>query len=265
MNSMTFIVESGDHHACAEFASLEPSCLGSRDEIERSFRDADRESIWIVLKANVFPLIASAALPHASIGGSGLLLTFASIPVAFSYLFQQRFKRIAQSMDKMLSNSELAAVLSREDRADFCIGGSIVPRAGFVTLLRGDLSTMNVSLSCFPASGKGLKPDPSQFDVVDHGHTLKFGEYEAPFDTVLYELDRAYRQRLRKQRLAEDATFGGALRRLRLQKRKKLSDMTGIEKAVARIERGEVLKPQKRTLERIGELLGVPPDEIGEY
>jgi transcriptional regulator with XRE-family HTH domain len=44
------------------------------------------------------------------------------------------------------------------------------------------------------------------------------------------------------------------------------SDFPGVSvKAIARIERGEVSKPQKVTLAIISKTLGVNPDEIGSY
>lgn len=264
MSSTAFIIESGNHHVCTEFAGLNPNCLGTREEVEMTLEKAGPDAVWIVLSAEVVPWLASVLL-HIGPGGSGLLLSLPAIPPALIALFGQRFRRVASAPERMLPHSELATILCRQDRADFCIGGTVVLEARLVTLLRGDLSVMTVPLSDFRPSGKGLEPDPSRFDVVDHGHTLKFGEYEAPFDTVLYERDKAYRQRIKKQRLAEDGTFGGALRRLRLQKRKRLADMAGIAKTVARIERGEVKTPQERTLRKIADVLGVVPEEIEDY
>lgn len=63
-----------------------------------------------------------------------------------------------------------------------------------------------------------------------------------------------------------DPTFGGALRRLRLQKRLRQGDFPGLTaKEIARIERGEVKKPRPHTLATIAKYLGVSVEEISTY
>lgn len=116
------------------------------------------------------------------------------------------------------------------------------------------------------ASGTGVKPDFNDFEVIDHGQTLRFGKYEASFDSVLYEMDPEYRRKLHKQRRGTERTFGASLRRLRIQRGLSRSEFVGLTaKAIARIERGEVEKPHAATLGIIAERLGVAVHEIESY
>jgi transcriptional regulator with XRE-family HTH domain len=55
------------------------------------------------------------------------------------------------------------------------------------------------------------------------------------------------------------------MRRLRKQRGLKLSDFDVLEKTVARIERGQVKHPRKKTLIRIARLLRVAPEHIADY
>lgn len=96
--------------------------------------------------------------------------------------------------------------------------------------------------------------------------TLKFGDYEASVDSVLYEFDMEYRKYLKAKRTQSDKSFGAALRRLRLQKGLLQSDFGSIdERAIGRIERGEVTKPRKSTIAKIAKTLGVSAEEISSY
>ena len=133
-------------------------------------------------------------------------------------------------------------------------------------LVRGNLDLVTVPMSAFEPSGGGLAPDFARFEVTDYGQTLRFGDYEASFDAVMYEADGAYRRRLGKKRRAEERSFGAALRRLRLQRRVSRDDFPGITaKTIARIERGEVERPHTGTLETIATRLGVKPEEIETF
>ncbi|MBI4704567.1 MAG: helix-turn-helix domain-containing protein [Deltaproteobacteria bacterium] len=85
-------------------------------------------------------------------------------------------------------------------------------------------------------------------------------------DAILYELDPAYRRRARQREVTKDPSFGGALRRLRLQEGLGRGDFGKVsDKTIARIERGEVGKPHARTLAAIARRLGGAPDEIRTF
>jgi hypothetical protein len=110
------------------------------------------------------------------------------------------------------------------------------------------------------------KPDFDDFQVIDGGQTVRLGKYEAATDAILYEFDPRARARMKDNVAQSDKTFGGALRRLRLQRGVPRNGFRGIAaKTIARIERSEVDKPHARTLAQIAKRLGVAPDEIETF
>jgi len=68
-----------------------------------------------------------------------------------------------------------------------------------------------------------------------------------------------------RQRRHEANGLGAAIRRLRRQRGLKLSDLGPLEKAVARIARGEVKRPQRRTIEAIADRVGTNPEELAQF
>jgi hypothetical protein len=166
-----------------------------------------------------------------------------------------------------LDDEEFNAVLARDDRGRRFIGATTDEVAETLTLVRGDLKLFTVPFSFFKASGDGSRPDFRDASVSDYGLTIDLGpDYDASSDVVLYEYDPEYRRMLDKHRRSEDQGFGPALRRLRLQRRLKRSDFEGIsEMTIARIERGEIDRPHRKTLEAIARRLGVEPDEIESF
>ena len=165
-----------------------------------------------------------------------------------------------------LPREEIPTVLSGKDASERFIGGAADSQGKTIALIRGNLSTLVVPFAYFKMSGDGTKPDFSKLKLADYGHTVALGDYEASADGILYEFDPTYRRKLKKERLAKDATFGASLRRLRLQRGLKQSDFTPIaSKTIARVERGEVEKPHGNTLEVIANRLGVAPDQIESY
>lgn len=135
-----------------------------------------------------------------------------------------------------------------------------------MVLIRGDLTSLVVPFSWFVARPNGPKPDFADFEVIDSGQTIKLGGYEAAADAVLYEFDAEFRKQERKRRVSQDKSFGGALRRLRLQRGFGREDFPGLSaKTIARIERGDVKEPHGETLAAIAQRLGVRPEEIVTY
>jgi transcriptional regulator with XRE-family HTH domain len=83
---------------------------------------------------------------------------------------------------------------------------------------------------------------------------------------AIYERDPEYRRRAKKRMVQEEQTLGGSIRRLRLMRGLARAEFPGLdEKSLARIERGEVERPRRATLEAIAKRLGVAVDELGEY
>lgn len=166
----------------------------------------------------------------------------------------------------LLKTEELVEVLASPRRPNLFIGGMVVPAAKAVLLLRGNLEPLRVPLALFKRRPNGPHPDFSDFEIIDCGQTVRLGNYEAAGDAILYELDSEFRRQEKKRRFSEDKSFGGALRRLRLQRGIARDEFPGItEKTIARLERGEVKAPHGATLATIAQKLGVKPAEIETY
>ncbi len=168
---------------------------------------------------------------------------------------------------RMLPHDQLAHVLSapKEQARDLFVGGIVDMPSGTLALVRGNLEGISVPLSMFRDSG-AARPDFQRFAIDDHGHTVRFGGYEAAADAILYEVDADYRKRLNARRRAEEKGFGPSLRRLRIQRGLSRDSFPGITaKTIARLERGEVEKPQGRTLQVIAKALRVEPDQIDTF
>lgn len=167
---------------------------------------------------------------------------------------------------RLLSTAELADVLGAEHPEDYFIGGVVDQDNKALVLYRGNLERLVVPLSWFRSGRGSPRPNFDDFEVIDSGQTIRFGEYEAAADALLYDFDPRARRRMKDAELEKDESFGGALRRLRLSRGLSREDFPGINsKTIARIERGEVEKPHGATLETIAEALGVEAEEIGTY
>jgi Helix-turn-helix len=167
---------------------------------------------------------------------------------------------------KTLQPRELAEVVMSDNRHNLVIGGFVDPQTETLTLYRGDFEKFSVPLSVFKPSGTGIVPDASALELTDYGQTVRFGNYEAATDAILYEVDSDFRRAVNAKRREEDKTFGARLRRLRKLKGLRQSDFDLIPaKTIARIERGETQEPHGKTLQLIAECLGVEPDEIMSY
>lgn len=160
---------------------------------------------------------------------------------------------------------ELADVLNSDNKEELFIGGVVDERTKTLALVRGNFERLTVPLSFFGPSG-AAKPDFRKFSVDDYGQTIRFGNYEASADAILYELDSDYRRKINAKRRANEKSFGASLRRLRIQRGLSRDAFSGTSsKTIARIERSEVGKPQGRTLSIIAKTLKVAPDEIESY
>jgi hypothetical protein len=166
---------------------------------------------------------------------------------------------------RLLSPDELKDVLAAPDRADLIIGGFASPCDDLVVLYRGTLEPLVVPFAWFERR-PGARLDFEALGVSDFGQTVTFGPYEVATDSILYAHDPAYRKRAKQRELAHDDSFGASVRRLRLSHGLRRGDFPGIsEKEIARIERGEIGTPHRRTLETIAARLGVSVDELGTY
>jgi hypothetical protein len=166
---------------------------------------------------------------------------------------------------RLLPAPELKDVLAADDRASLFIGGFASPCDDLVVLYRGTLEPLVVPFSWFERK-PGARLDFEAFGVCDYGQTVTFGDHEVATDNILYAHDAAYRKLARQRELQHDDSFGASLRRLRLAHGLRRGDFAGLsEKEIARIERGEIATPHRRTLETIAARLGVGVDELGTY
>jgi hypothetical protein len=72
---------------------------------------------------------------------------------------------------------------------DFVIGGQVDHGRQEVLLVRGDFSQVVVPFAWFEPTAAGLAADFDDFEIVDTGETLRFGDYEAPSSAVLGQHD----------------------------------------------------------------------------
>lgn len=162
-----------------------------------------------------------------------------------------------------LSIEELIEVFHSSHSGNFVVSGSVDRTVGVLSLIRGNMEKLMVPISAFKRSADGVEPDFNDFSIVDSGQTLKFGEYEASVDSVLYEFDPKFRRLEKAARAKKDRTFGACLRRLRLQRGLRQTDFPNLDaREIGRIERGEVKKPRKSTIEILARVLKVEPNEI---
>ena len=166
---------------------------------------------------------------------------------------------------RLLPAAELRDVLAAPEREDLVIGGFVSPCDDLVVLYRGTLEPLAVPFSWFERR-PGVRVRFEELGVTDFGQTVTFGGHEVSADSILYAHDAAYRKRAKARQLEQDDSFGASVRRLRLSHGLRRGDFPGLsDKEVARIERGEIQTPHRRTLETIAARLGVSVEELGSY
>jgi hypothetical protein len=166
----------------------------------------------------------------------------------------------------LLPLCQLIEAMASRERENLFVGVATDPEDRAVVLFRGSLQPIVVPMSFFGVDSPRAEADLPRFEVVDSGQAIAFGDREASADAVLYAFSPAYRRRRKALRVERDPTFGGALRRLRIMRGLTRSDFPGVSaKEVARIERGEVGRPHRRTLDALATRLGVRPEEIASY
>jgi hypothetical protein len=265
MNEPLLLVEPRGH-ASRALARLEADRLHSEPEIRDALDRHGRRALWVAPSAPAVRLLL-AALAGRSKGDQRLLSLEPANGARHSLLHAIfRFVVSADEGVRLLPTDELADVLGSPNREDLLVGGAVAPADAAVILYRGTLEPLVVPLTWFRARPGGPRPDTAYLAITDFGQTVRLGEYEAATDAILYEFDDAYRRRAKKRQIERDRSFGGALRRLRLQKGLSRTDFPGLTaKEIARIERGEVKKPHQRTLAVLAKRLGVPVDKMSRY
>jgi hypothetical protein len=166
---------------------------------------------------------------------------------------------------RLLPAEELRDVLAAPEREDLLIGGFVSPCDNLVVLYRGTLEPLPVPFTWFERRA-GVRVRFEDLGITDFGQTVTFGDHEVSTDSILYAHDAAYRKRAKARELERDDSFGASIRRLRLSHGLRRGDFPGLsDKEIARIERGEITTPHRRTLEVIARRLGVSVEELGSH
>lgn len=242
--------------------SLAPRWVDQIGQTKLVAQSEDDKIVWIIRNDLADRVVKGMSWPTRR---RGYLLLIGSPRAEVIPALEDRFVRVAYA-GGVLPKEELEAVLKSPERKDRFIGGIVNKEAVIVTLWRGDLTSLVVPFSAFPATANGIRPNWDRFAVSDYGHTLEFGDYEAAADSILYDYDPEFRRRLNKTRKATERTLGASIRRLRKQHQLTRHDFPGLDpKTLARIERSEVETPQSNTLKVIAVRLGVQPEELASY
>lgn len=260
------ILVSDDSHTtniCSDFGAISAR---TNEEVRDLYATVGSNFLWIAPHRSDMPLLCNiAGKPR----GNHCLLLLEPTEGLFKHYLNAIFSRVVSPDDglKLLPLEEIAEVFASPDCEDSFIGGTVDKENGSVVLYRGNVEPVNVPLAWFEAGPDSPEPDPDDFEVIDFGQTVRLGNFEAGTDAILYEFDSLFRRRDKERRIDRDDSFGGALRRLRLQKGLKQSDFSPLlsTKEVGRIERGEVTTLRKGTLETLARHLGVAPEEIETY
>ncbi|MBI3200838.1 MAG: helix-turn-helix transcriptional regulator [Myxococcales bacterium] len=225
-----------------------------------------RRGVWVSLNAET---LASCLAVFRILPSAHRILLLNPISRQRLELLRASFEYVVGAVDdgfRLLPRDELIDVMLSDYPGDRFIGVAADREAGALVLLRGDLQPLVVPLTWFRRVEGFPAPDPTDAEIIDWGHTLRMGEYEAAADAILYDFDAAFRKRAKAKRVERDNSFGGALRRLRLARGLSRGDFPGISaKEIARIERGEVSAPHADTLARVAKVLRVKPEEIQTY
>jgi hypothetical protein len=248
------------------FSLLHPLVVSSTGGLRDSLARATKDTLWVSYEKDLTEALLKTVLgPPRSLGKALLIhaLNPLSIPVLTSC-----FRRFASASKKeFLPPEELAEALQAENGPNLFLGGSVDPANQTITLWRGNLEPLTVPFSAFEPSGDKIEPDFDKFSVTDSGQTVRFGDYEAAAEAILYEFDPEYRRHVSKQRQQSEQSFGASLRRLRKQRGLRREDFEPnvAAKTIARIEQGLVQRVQKETLISIADRLQVNVDEIETY
>jgi len=246
MSEAVFLLDH-DEKLAKHFAVLRPKILRSQSEAQEAFQTHWRHALWIAPAASSMRRLASL---RGSRKGDQRLLLLSRVKGARRELLHALFRSVVALEDgvTLLPANEIAEVLASPNRDDLFIGGAVDTADRVLVLYRGNLESLVVPLARFTRAA-GPRADIEEFDVTDWGQTVRLGKFEAAADAILYEFDSEARQRTKQRSIAKDASFGAALRRLRLQHGLRRADFEGISaKEIARIERGEVAKPHGKTL-----------------
>ncbi len=249
----------------SDFRALSPKRLKTKMELMKAIERGDSEDLWIVRTNRVTELLSGARFTPRN---TPELMVWGPVPRPRIEILRNFFSKLIHQQEIRLPTEQLAEVMAARHRCDLFVGGEIDLEGGVILFYRGDFSSVLVPLTAFANSGDGVKPDFDQFLIDDYGQTVKFGDYEASTESILYEFDADYRKRHRKNLIKTEKGLGASIRRLRLQKGLRQTDFSSVdlsEKEIRRIEAGEIKKPHQATLQKIAKKLGVDVEKLGSY
>jgi hypothetical protein len=264
--SETIVLVGGTGALVAKFGGLHAEMPTSPEEVRAAFRHHNKGALWVASRKQT--LFKALGEVHPVGAKRHRLLVLGETQAAEREFLHALFDQVIAKSEgvQLLPARMVAEVLSTPERANYFIGGTVAPASKALVLFRGNLAPVVLPSSWFKTRTGGPKPDFEDFEVIDCGQTVRLGEYEAASDAILYDLDPEFRSRAKARQLSADKSFGGALRRLRLQRRLSRDDFPDISaKTIARIERGEVTRPHGETLGILAERLGVNPEEIETF
>lgn len=253
--------------------------LGVEDFKKRfSLKDLGRDSIFISLSSSVFTGVLKYLLDQ--IENSNFIGPFHKYRPAFlsftaldlkeeKIIIHDLFDEVFfDSMDnwKLLKKDQMISILSKSinERRDLAIGIQVLKIIKKIRILRGDMEPLYIPMEYFKPNSLGLRPDFNDVEIMEFGHYIRFGEYEASMAGLLYECDKDFRLRRKRERLKEETTFGACLRRYRIQKKINQTDFKKTsEKTIRRIEDGEEVKQLTKT--EILQELGITEKELLTY
>ena len=260
------IMVSDDPHITDICSDFDAKFARTDKEVRYLYATTAPDSIWIAPRRSDTLLLGNI---HGKPRGNQCLLCLEPTTGLMKHYLNAKFSRVVSPDDdlKLLPLEEITEILASPDSEDYFIGGIVDQENRSVILYRGNLEPITLPLSWFEAGPNSPQPDPGDFEIIDFGQTVRLGKFEAGTDAILYEFDPLFRRRDKERRINADDSFGGALRRLRLQKGLNQSDFSPdiSTKEVGRIERGEVKTVHKKTREILGKYLGVAPEEIETY
>jgi DNA-binding Xre family transcriptional regulator len=247
------------------FAALQPQVLLSQSQVREAFeRPMRHRAVWIASTARSTRHLASL---QGSRTGDQRLLLLERVEAPRHQLLHALFRFVVALGNgvTLLPAEEIAEVMASPRRDDLFIGGMLDAAAGALVLYRGSLEPLVIPISWFRLAGNP-RLNSTDFEVTDFGQTIRFGDIEAAADAILYEFDPQARRRTKQRSRTNDTSFGGALRRLRLQRGLSRDEFKGISsKEIGRIERGEVANPRAKTIAKLAKRLGVTPAEIDSF
>jgi hypothetical protein len=235
----------------------------SKPALKRRLQQCGRGAIIVTTKySDVIP-----CLPFEALRSKSFSIILVNVKQEVDSQLTAVFKAVLSARNtRLLPRDELTEALSSKNRANLIVAGLIARDIDAMIFFRGDLKTVLVPLTWFESKGFIVDDIFMTLKICDFGQTITVGNKQIATDALLYEFDSDFRRRDKRNRIKSDSSFGGALRRLRLQKNLTRRQFPGVsEKEIARIEQGKIRQPHQTTLSLIAKRLRVTPSEISEY